>query len=309
MKLSPGKILVSLFSVMLLSSCGSSEESTEETERVKKGTPVTVGAVEKGELSETIELNAISSFLLKSQVKSPANGFLQNVKVRQGDFVRRDEVLMSVTTKEAQSLGSEINKLDTSFHFKGRLSITAPANGYISQLNFQDGDYVQDGEQLALISDAKSFAFVLELPYELKPILKLNNKVRIRLPDATVLNGNVEKAMPVVDPASQTQNYLISVNTEQMIPENLIAKVILVKSARPDAISVPKPALLSDVTQKNFWVMKLVNDSMAVKVPVQKGIETNDRVEIISPQFSVTDKILVTGNYGLGDTALVVIKK
>jgi hypothetical protein len=49
----------------------------------------------------------------------------------------------------------------------------------------------------------------------------------------------------------------------------------------------------------------MINDSTAVKVPVKKGMETNDNVEIVSPSLSPTDKILLTGNYGLPDTAKV----
>jgi uncharacterized NAD(P)/FAD-binding protein YdhS len=51
--------------------------------------------------------------------------------------------------------------------------------------------------------------------------------------------------------------------------------------------------------------MKMINDSTAVKVPVKKGIETSDKVEILSPEFSPQDKILLNGNYGLADTAKV----
>ena len=53
--------------------------------------------------------------------------------------------------------------------------------------------------------------------------------------------------------------------------------------------------------------MKLNNDSTAVKVPVKTGIETGDKVEILSPEFSLQDKILLNGNYGLADTALVTV--
>jgi hypothetical protein len=51
--------------------------------------------------------------------------------------------------------------------------------------------------------------------------------------------------------------------------------------------------------------MEMIDSATAVKVPVTKGIETNDRIEILKPQFSVNDKILLTGNYGLPDTAKV----
>jgi len=53
--------------------------------------------------------------------------------------------------------------------------------------------------------------------------------------------------------------------------------------------------------------MKLMDDSTAVKVPVEKGLEINDKIEIRSPRFSVSDKFLLTGNYGLADTARVKI--
>jgi uncharacterized NAD(P)/FAD-binding protein YdhS len=53
--------------------------------------------------------------------------------------------------------------------------------------------------------------------------------------------------------------------------------------------------------------MKLMDDSTAVKVPVTKGLEISDKIEIISPKFLVSDKFLLTGNYGLADTARVKI--
>ena len=294
--------------IIFLSACTSKKNDVVETD-VSAGTPVTVTSISKDLLTETIELNATSSFLLKTMVKSVANGYLQNVKIKQGDFVTKGQVLMSVITKEAQIIGTNINKLDTSFHFKGEINIVAPGSGYISQLNFQSGDYVQDGEQIASISDEKSFAFILDLPYELTPLLKSNKNVKLMLPDSSFLNGTIERPMPTVDATSQTQSYLISVSSNKMIPENLVAKVFLIKSSKQNAISILKSAVLTDETQSSFWVMKLMNDTTAVKILIQKGIETADKVEIISPQLTDADKILVTGNYGLADTALVIIKK
>jgi hypothetical protein len=66
---------------------------------------------------------------------------------------------------------------------------------------------------------------------------------------------------------------------------------------------------MSDETESNFWVMHLINDSTAVRVNIVKGIEANSSIEILSPKFSAGDKILLTGGYGLPDTALVEIEK
>ena len=81
------------------------------------------------------------------------------------------------------------------------------------------------------------------------------------------------------------------------------------RSAKSGAQSLPRSAFLTDETESDFWVMKLIDSVTAVRVPVKKGIETKDRVEVISPTFSPADKIIVTGNYGLPDTAKVRVEE
>ena len=48
-----------------------------------------------------------------------------------------------------------------------------------------------------------------------------------------------------------------------------------------------------------YWVMKLVNDTTAVKQDVSIGRKTKTEIEITDPVFSADDRILVSGNYGL----------
>ena len=258
-------------------------------------------------MAESVELNAISSFMLKSFVKSSSNGYLQQVDAALGKFVIKGDLLFTLKTKESQSLGNTISKLDTSMHFSGVITIKSPGTGYITQINYRAGDYVQDGEQMATITDIKSLVFLLDLPYELKPYLSSNQQLQIKLPDGTVLDGNLASAMPSVDIVSQTQGYIIHVNTNKQIPENLIAKVSLVKHAKFNTVSLPKQAVLTNEAQTEFWIMQLVDSVTAIKVPIRKGLETNKQVEILSPVLKSTDKILLTGNYGLTDTAKIMI--
>jgi multidrug efflux pump subunit AcrA (membrane-fusion protein) len=272
-------------------------------------TPVTVAHPEKGNMSETVQVNAVSSFLLKTYAKSITNGYLDAVNVHPGQYVTKGEVLFVIKTKEAQALGNLVNKLDTSLHFEGTVSIKAPGNGYITQLTYTAGNYVQDGEQLAEITDTKSFVFILDLPYELKPYVQLGSSLQLHLPDSSVLAGVVQSTLPIVDSVAQTQRFIIKVNTDKNIPANLIAKVSITKSQKINAVSLPKTAVLSDEVQSNFWVMKMINDSTAVKVPITKGLEGKESVEIVSPPLKDSDNILVTGNYGLADTAKVKVVK
>jgi len=54
--------------------------------------------------------------------------------------------------------------------------------------------------------------------------------------------------------------------------------------------------------------MKLINDTTAIKITVKKGFENNEEVEITDPELLRTDRIILTGSYGLPDTARVIIK-
>ena len=283
------------------------EDTAEATAVI--GTPVTLTSPLTGNMKEEVELNAVSAFLLKTNVKSNTNGYLQIVNASLGKLVHKGDDLFVIKTKEASVLENSTHNMDSSLHFKGVIHVKAPGTGYITQINYQAGDYVQDGEVIATITDTKSFVFLLDLPYELKPYLSSNKQIQLKLPDASSLNGIIESPLPTVDPVAQTQRYIIRVNNSQNIPENLIAKVSLVKQAKSNTISVAKEAVLSNEIQTEFWIMKLLDSNTAIRVDIKKGIENNNSVEVMEPKLSVNDKIVLTGHYGLSDTAKVVIIK
>ncbi|WP_426671077.1 efflux RND transporter periplasmic adaptor subunit [Mucilaginibacter sp. McL0603] len=292
---------------LLLFSCKSKAPADDTGDNVKAITPVTVTTVNDTSMVSYIELNAASVFLQKNFVKANVNGYIQSANIQPGHYVEKGQLLFTIKTKEAQSIGNSINSLDSAFRFSGINTIKAPLHGYVTQLTHQAGDYVQDGEQLAVISDRSSFVFLMQLPYELRQTVKLDQSVQLTLPDGYKLTGKVASFMPTVDTLSQTQGIAIKVNTDRQIPENLIAKARIIKTEKSNTISLPKSAILSNETQTEFWVMKMINPSTAIKTPITKGIEEGDRVEILSPKFSAQDKILVSGNYGLADTAKVKI--
>jgi multidrug efflux pump subunit AcrA (membrane-fusion protein) len=319
------KRLLFIFSIACLAACGShadapdtktdgakgdakTADSTAAEDSTTAGTPVTITTVSNAPFNDSVELNAVSAFLQKSYVKANANGYLQSADVYPGKYVEVGQALFTLKTKEAQSIGNAIGQLDSSLRFTGINTIKANQHGYITQLDHQSGDYVQDGEQLAVISDRNSFVFLLSLPYELRQAIAGKKTAALILPDGTRLTGTIGPLMPTVDSASQTQNVVIRIAATTAIPENLIAKVRILRTARPKAQSLPRSSLLTDETESNFWVMKLIDSTTAVKVPVKKGIETSDRVEVLSPIFDPDDKILVTGNYGLPDTAKVKVE-
>ncbi len=304
----PLNLLLACMVLIMIYSCGGSQPAAEDA-AANSQTQVMITTINNSALADSLELNATSSYMQKNYVKANAIGYIQKVNIQPGHYVEKGQLIFTIKTKEAQSIGNTINVLDPTFKFSGINSIRASRSGFVTQLLHQAGDYVQDGEQLAIISDQQSFAFVLQLPYELRGVIANNQTMVLTLPDGEKLNGHIASIMPSVDTLSQTQGIVIKVNNTHPIPENLVARVLIIKTAKTSAPSLPKSAILSNETQTEVWVMKLINDTTAVKIVVKKGIESGGRVEILSPTFNPNERIAMSGNYGLADTAKVKIVK
>jgi multidrug efflux pump subunit AcrA (membrane-fusion protein) len=302
------RIYILLAVMVCFSSCHNTDSNSDD-ETPNATTPVTITNVNIEPIAETIELRATSQFQKKVAIKSNTNGYIDNVTINLGDEVSLDQLLFTIKTKEASAIENQNTIKDTSLNFSGLLKIKAQKSGIITTLEHQKGDYVQDGDELGIISERSSLIFILEVPFEMHASVKVNDECEIVLPDNQIIKGKISGVLPSVDAVAQTQSFVVKPITDTKLPENLIAKVRIIKSTKEKAIVLPKSALLADETQTEFWVMKLINDSIAIKVVVKKGIETNDKVEILEPQFNPGDKIIFTGNYGLADTAKISVQK
>jgi len=301
-------VFISLFSLVLIS-CQSDSKKPAAEETVVPKTPVQVVSVANSTLSDDIVLNATSTYLEKSVVKANTNGYLQSATVQAGAIVGSNQILFKIITKEARAIGNSINELDPGFKFSGVSAIRAEKSGFVTSVSHQKGDYVQDGEVLATLINQSSLVFLLDLPYEMRSIILQNKTLEITLPDGEKLKGVITSSLPAVDSLAQTQRMIIKVNASHPIPENLVGKVRVVKSAAANVQVLPKSAVLTNETEDEFWVMKLINDSTAVKTIVKKGMENEQSIQIISPVFNANDRLISVGNYGLADTAKVKIVK
>jgi len=300
-------LYVIFFAAFGLYGCKGSSSSSDTGAAPDPVTPVSVTEVKQQTISDSIVLNATATFLQKNYIKASSIGYLQSVNVRLGQHVFPGQKLFTIQTKEARTIGKSISSLDPSLNFSGIISVVANQAGFVTSLNHQKGDYLLDGEPLAIISNNNSFVFVLNLPFELRQYVQVGKSVNMLLPDGGELPGTIAFFMPVVDSLSQTQRVIIRANSVKQIPENLIVKVNILKNSISNSLLLPKAGVLTNETQDQFWVMKLINDSTAIKVPVKKGIESADAVQIISGNIAAHDKILTTGNYGLADTAKVKV--
>jgi hypothetical protein len=268
------------------------------------GIPVTVSSVHVGQMLSYIELSATSGFLFKPAVKSPVTGYIDGILINQGDAVEQNQLLFTIKTKEAAALiPDSLNNIN----FNGIVNVNAGTAGLIASIEHTKGDYVNEGDQLCQVAVTESFVFILDVPFELSGFIKLHSPCEIVLPDSQSIKGIIKTRFPSMSLNSQTERFIVKLTESENLPENLTGKIRILKESVKSAASLPKSCILTDETMHQFWVMKLVNDSVAIKVPVTTGIIEGEYVQVIRPVFNSSDLFLASGNYGLGDTVYVKV--
>jgi len=263
-----------------------------------------------GSINDIISLNGKTVYLKKNGVVASIPGYIKKVYVQYGDLVHKNDVLFDIQTRENKAL--ENSGIDTQLSSSGSgvISILAPSNGVIGELNINSaGVYVVEGTQLCTVTENQDLMVQVNVPYEYNRMIRINQGCKIILPDATQLDGNISNLMPVINETSQTQNVLIRIRGNRQLPENLNVIVQFIRSSHGKALLIPKAALLSNEIQEDFWVMKILNDSIALKVPVTKGFENKNMVEVLSQDLSLKDIIIIDGAYGLPDSSIVKVVK
>ncbi|WP_171025804.1 efflux RND transporter periplasmic adaptor subunit [Hymenobacter jeollabukensis] len=296
--------------LLLLQACGgaadpAADEATAE-EEIHARAAVTVGHVQTDTVTDVLHLTGLTAYPAKDILRATTTGYLVAPVPVPGQRVGAGQTVFTLQTKESRTLHLDQLTGDPKLRFSGIIRIPSPRAGVMATVDKLAGDYVQDGEQLGTVYDQSRFGFVLDVPVTQLRYVHPGQRCRITLPDGRVLPGRVAEPLPAADVTVQTQRYTIKpLGPVPQLPENLTVTVDLDKTAPQLAATLPREAVLSDETQTSFWVMRLLNDSTAVKVPVRPGPEQAGRVVIQSPSFSPTDRIVLTGNYGLDDTAAV----
>jgi len=297
------KLLLPLILSIFIVSCKEQAEGEQmQTPKVQ----VKTTNIKYGYLPDNIELSGKTIYLSKSNIVAPISGYITKVKVRQGDRVQKGKLLFEIQSPESYVMQQK-DSVKSSY---GLIKIYAPTSGIISGLNIMHpGVYVDKAAVMTIIIASNNLKVQVQVPFEYHKYTRLGNNCKIILPDSTVIKGTFSKILPKINELSQTEKVLANLNTNTFIPENMIVKILVDKSLQHKSQIIDRNCLLSDALMNNFWVMKLINDSVAVRVPVSIGNQTHEQIELLSPQFTEQDQIINEGAYGLGDTSFVEIVK
>ena len=294
-----------IFSICILlltfSSCAKKE--TREAEQTPVVT-VKTSPVKFGDIDNKLSFNGKTIYLKKNLVVSPLSGYILKMFAKFGDNVKKGQLLFEIQTKENKALESSN---DGNI---GIIRILSPSNGVISTLNITaSGAYAVEGAPLCTIAESNEVKVQLNLPFEFNSLVKKGTQVTLILDENTKFEGTVYQILPTVDEANQTQQILIKPHTNKQLPENLNLAVEILKSRHSKSCLIPRNAIMTNETQTEFWVMKVVDNKLAVKIQVSKGIENDEMIEVLSSGLMNTDVVITEGAYGLNDSTVVKVVK
>ncbi|HXB12394.1 MAG TPA: HlyD family efflux transporter periplasmic adaptor subunit, partial [Bacteroidia bacterium] len=261
----PYRLIVLLFALALSVSCkhgAKDDDDGGDTAGTK-----TIGRIEVkvtnprvGTISESISMNATTVFLLNDVVRAPIAGYITKINVTPGQSIKQGDVLFSVQSKEAAAIPG-----DSLFPSKGTILVKATESGIVKSVDRQQGDYMQDGDPLCTIANSSSLVFMMDVPFESRRFIKSGSNCIIALPDGETMSAHIASQIPEMDKSVQMERYVLRASASLTLPEGLIASVRIPTATKANAIILPKTAVLSDETQTEFWVMKLVHDTLAIK--------------------------------------------
>jgi membrane fusion protein (multidrug efflux system) len=182
--------------------------------------------------------------------------------------------------------------------------VRAPIAGTVTVRSVKPGDSVTMDQVLFEIVDFDTLVARVFVPERELGRVRAGQEVRLvsqSMPGAT-FPGTVDRVAPVVDPKSGTVKVTVRVPYREGLLPGMFLDVQLVTAVRPDALLVPKRALLVDHDQA--WVYRLKQDDTVERLLVHPTLEDALHVEV-TEGLAPGDRVVTAGQAGLKPGAKV----
>lgn len=220
----------------------------------------------------------------------------ERAKILAKDKIVPEKQLLEVKT-QYENARSVYENLNQNFSAAGQ-TVRSPINGFVKQLFVTNGQYVEAGQPLTLISQNKSLLLRAEVQQKYARDLLSVATATIRTVEDNKtytleeLNGKILS----VGKTTTADNYLIPVtlqinNVGRFVPGSFV-ELFLKTVSNSQALTIPIPAVLEE--QGNFFVFTQVTPELFEKREIKMGATDGINVEIISGLTEV-DRIVTKG--------------
>jgi len=275
---------------------------------IAKKAPISVSTVnvQQNDIKEYLTFNGVTQYQKKESIRSNVTGYISYMPYKIGDHIRMGENFASIRTKEQDAL-KEAVKIDSSLaKFIVPIQVSSNVSGVITLLNVTKNDYVAEGDVLATVVQPRTLVVQVNVPYEYEGAVKIGSVCEIISQNGQTITAKITGTLPTIDPIAQSQVFLIAL-PDIALPENLNVQVRTIYKEDTEALTIPKKSLQTNELLTDYWVMKVINDSLAIKVSVTPALKNDSLVQISSRDLKLEDKIILEGAYQMQDSTIVSI--
>lgn len=300
---------------------------------VQQNLGVRLAEVRKGSLASTLEAVGSVAFNERDLVvlQARSNGYVEKLFVRAPlDAVRKGQALLQlyvpawVAAQEeylvikrmpasADTAGlldaalqrmrlvgmteAQVRQVSTRSQVSPRLTVTAPADGVVSELSVREGMAVTQGAPLFRINGLRTVWVNAEVPESAAAQVRPGMAVSAAspaFPDMT-FSGKVEAVLPEVNAATRTLKARIELaNPGAKLVPGMFASVRLAPAASRETLLVPSEAVIRTGTRS--VVVTAPEPGRFAAVEVMTGAEANGQAEVIKG-LSAGQKVVASGQF------------
>lgn len=257
--------------------------------------------VEKGQVLAELAEGDAPMAVEKARVR------LENARVAHArTSTLADEGLVSPQDREkaAMELGVAKQELAEAEWRIEKTRVRSPFAGQVTRRSAQPGQDVRLGDELFTVAQLEPLVARIYLAEKDVLGLTLDRSVRIALKadESIGFRGRIHQISPMVDSATGTVKVTVrAVSPPREVRPGAFVRVDVVKEERPDALVVPKQAVVREL-QKTF--VFVAEDQVAHKRPVTLGLEEGAVVQALSG-VEAGDRVVVAGQGALEDGAAI----
>jgi RND family efflux transporter MFP subunit len=179
-------------------------------------------------------------------------------------------------------------------------SILSPVDGFVGRRNLDPGAFAGTNTIIVSVVDIDTVRLVANLiEKDFKRVSPgVEARVEVDAFPGEKFAGKVSRVAPVFDPATRTATMEIEVpNPGFRLKPGMYARVQLIAERRPNAIVVPRAAVVDIEGQRGVFIAE---GQTAKFRPVQTGLQDNDRIEILSG-LDDNERVVTVGALALRD--------
>ena len=280
-------------------------------------TPVTVAAASRRTLAQVVTAPGHTAALSQQKVRAPFAGLLVDLRVSDGDQVRKGETVGAVVSRESEAALSGAREMLREARTPAeradaeravalaernlvRKPLLATADGPILSHAAAKGDRVSEDQDVLTIEDASSVVFLVDVPQSDLAAVRAGQAVTVEIAGrGRTLAGRVHSVLPGANAADYTGSVRIDLPTSaERLPLGLFGSARITVGQRENAVVVPDAAVLRDDVSGTSKVATVANGRLHW-VPVQPGLRQDGVTEIAGGGLADGATVIVAGMVGL----------